>query len=101
MGALSVVICAILSSIFLQEKLTLIGWIGCGQCIVGSVIIAVSYALRRACHSQLTFVIVKRTRTAIGQHYRWFQAPIPSSRVPGLRQCRYRIRIYSHNLLCS
>ncbi|KAG1889954.1 magnesium transporter NIPA-domain-containing protein [Suillus subluteus] len=34
MGALSVVICAILSSIFLNEKLTFFGWLGCALCIV-------------------------------------------------------------------
>lgn len=34
MGALSVVICAILSSFFLKETLTLFGWLGCGLCIV-------------------------------------------------------------------
>jgi hypothetical protein len=34
MGALSVVICAILSSIFLNEKLSLFGWLGCALCIV-------------------------------------------------------------------
>lgn len=34
MGALSVVICAILSSFFLNEKLTFFGWLGCGLCIV-------------------------------------------------------------------
>ncbi|KAE9400290.1 DUF803-domain-containing protein [Gymnopus androsaceus JB14] len=42
LGALSVVICAILSSIFLKEKLTFFGWLGCGLCIVGSVIIALN-----------------------------------------------------------
>lgn len=42
LGALSVVISAILSSIFLKEKLSFFGWIGCFQCIVGSIIIAVS-----------------------------------------------------------
>ncbi|KAJ3818037.1 magnesium transporter NIPA-domain-containing protein [Lentinula raphanica] len=42
LGALSVVICAILSSIFLQEKLTFFGWLGCGLCIIGSVIIALN-----------------------------------------------------------
>ncbi|KIK94550.1 hypothetical protein PAXRUDRAFT_827866 [Paxillus rubicundulus Ve08.2h10] len=42
MGALSVVICAILSSIFLQEKLTFFGWLGCALCIIGSVIIALN-----------------------------------------------------------
>ncbi|KAG1724040.1 magnesium transporter NIPA-domain-containing protein, partial [Suillus occidentalis] len=34
MGALSVVICAILSSIFLNEKLTFFGWLGCALCIL-------------------------------------------------------------------
>ena len=41
MGALSVVVCAVLSSIFLKEKLTLFGKIGCFLCVVGSVIIAI------------------------------------------------------------
>lgn len=34
LGALSVVICAVLSSFFLNEKLTFFGWLGCGLCIV-------------------------------------------------------------------
>ncbi|QRW11036.1 Magnesium transporter NIPA [Ceratobasidium sp. AG-Ba] len=42
LGALSVVICAILSSIFLKEKLTFFGWIGCIQCIIGSIVIALN-----------------------------------------------------------
>ncbi|KAF8329106.1 magnesium transporter NIPA-domain-containing protein [Cantharellus anzutake] len=42
LGALSVVICAVLSSIFLKEKLSLFGWIGCFQCIVGSIIVALN-----------------------------------------------------------
>ncbi|KAG9007656.1 hypothetical protein FRB90_009296 [Tulasnella sp. 427] len=42
LGALSVVICAILSSIFLKETLTFFGWIGCFLCIVGSIIIALN-----------------------------------------------------------
>ncbi|KAF8196583.1 magnesium transporter NIPA-domain-containing protein [Pholiota molesta] len=42
LGALSVVICAILSSIFLNEKLSFFGWLGCGLCILGSVIIALN-----------------------------------------------------------
>ncbi|KAK7448811.1 hypothetical protein VKT23_013541 [Stygiomarasmius scandens] len=42
LGALSVVICAILSSFFLNEKLTFFGWLGCGLCIIGSVIIALN-----------------------------------------------------------
>ncbi|KAF9241803.1 magnesium transporter NIPA-domain-containing protein [Melanogaster broomeanus] len=33
LGALSVVICAITSSIFLKEKLTFFGWLGCALCI--------------------------------------------------------------------
>lgn len=42
MGALSVVICAILSSIFLKEKLTFFGKIGCALCIIGAVVIALN-----------------------------------------------------------
>ncbi|ORX51910.1 DUF803-domain-containing protein [Hesseltinella vesiculosa] len=38
-GATSVVISAILSSIFLNERLTFHGWVGCIQCIIGAVII--------------------------------------------------------------
>ena len=34
MGALSVVICAILSSLFLNEKLSFFGWLGCALCVV-------------------------------------------------------------------
>lgn len=34
LGALSVVISAVLSSIFLDEKLTFFGWLGCALCIV-------------------------------------------------------------------
>ncbi|KAI7853864.1 magnesium transporter NIPA-domain-containing protein [Circinella umbellata] len=39
LGALSVVVSAILSSIFLKERLSLTGKIGCFICIVGSIII--------------------------------------------------------------
>ncbi|KAF2631402.1 DUF803-domain-containing protein [Macroventuria anomochaeta] len=42
MGALSVVICALLSGIFLKERLSFVGKVGCFNCIVGSVIIALS-----------------------------------------------------------
>ncbi|TRM70311.1 magnesium transporter NIPA-domain-containing protein [Schizophyllum amplum] len=42
LGALSVVVCAMLSSIFLKEKLSFFGWLGCGLCILGSVIIAMN-----------------------------------------------------------
>jgi magnesium transporter len=35
-------VCAILSSIFLQEKLSLFGWLGCALCILGSTIIALN-----------------------------------------------------------
>ncbi|KZP34213.1 DUF803-domain-containing protein [Athelia psychrophila] len=42
LGALSVVVCAILSSIFLKEKLSFFGWLGCALCIVGSTVIALN-----------------------------------------------------------
>lgn len=42
LGALTVVVSAILSSIFLKERLTLFGKIGCFLCIVGSTVIALN-----------------------------------------------------------
>jgi drug/metabolite transporter (DMT)-like permease len=40
LGALSVVVTAILSSIFLKERLSFVGKIGCFSCIVGAIVIA-------------------------------------------------------------
>jgi magnesium transporter len=40
LGALSVVITAILSSIFLKERLSFVGKIGCFSCILGAIVIA-------------------------------------------------------------
>lgn len=42
LGALSVVVTAILSSIFLKERLSFVGKIGCFECIVGSVVIVMN-----------------------------------------------------------
>ncbi|KAH8804695.1 magnesium transporter NIPA-domain-containing protein [Xylogone sp. PMI_703] len=42
LGALSVVITTILSAIFLKERLSLIGKVGCFLCIVGSVVIVMN-----------------------------------------------------------
>lgn len=42
MGALSVVITAILSAIFLKERLSMVGKVGCFLCIVGSVVIVMN-----------------------------------------------------------
>ncbi|KAI9848464.1 MAG: hypothetical protein M1837_000259 [Sclerophora amabilis] len=42
LGALSVVITTILSAIFLKERLSFVGKIGCLNCILGSVIIAIN-----------------------------------------------------------
>jgi len=42
MGALSVVISAILSHLILKEKLSLFGWIGSIQCILGASILALN-----------------------------------------------------------
>lgn len=52
MGALSVVICAVLSRVFLKETLTLFGWLGCALCILGSIIIGPSRAYK-FCHTKL------------------------------------------------
>jgi hypothetical protein len=48
LGALSVVICAILSSIFLKERLSFVGKVGCFQCIVGAVVIAANAPVQSA-----------------------------------------------------
>ncbi|KAI5850607.1 magnesium transporter NIPA-domain-containing protein [Tricharina praecox] len=42
LGALSVVITAILSSIFLKERLSFVGKIGCFMCIIGAIVIAIN-----------------------------------------------------------
>ena len=42
MGALSVVVTAILSAIFLKERLSFVGKIGCFNCIVGATVIALN-----------------------------------------------------------
>ncbi|PNS15402.1 Magnesium transporter NIPA2 [Sphaceloma murrayae] len=42
LGALSVVICTILSAIFLKERLSFVGKIGCFLCLVGSVVIVLN-----------------------------------------------------------
>ncbi len=42
LGALSVVITAILSSIVLKERLSFVGWVSCAICILGSVIIVLN-----------------------------------------------------------
>ncbi|KAF1963742.1 DUF803-domain-containing protein [Byssothecium circinans] len=42
MGALSVVICAILSAIFLKERLSFVGKVGCFNCIIGSIVIVIN-----------------------------------------------------------
>lgn len=42
LGALSVVITTILSAIFLKERLSFVGKVGCFMCIIGSVVIALN-----------------------------------------------------------
>lgn len=42
MGALTVVVAAILSAIFLKERLSFVGKMGCVNCIIGSIIIALN-----------------------------------------------------------
>ncbi|KAF2218592.1 magnesium transporter NIPA-domain-containing protein [Elsinoe ampelina] len=42
LGALSVVVTTILSAIFLKERLSFVGKIGCFQCIIGSVVIVLN-----------------------------------------------------------
>lgn len=42
LGALSVVICTILSAIFLKERLSIVGKVACFLCIIGSVVIVMN-----------------------------------------------------------
>lgn len=42
LGALSVVVTTILSSIFLKERLSFVGWVSCAICIIGSVVIVLN-----------------------------------------------------------
>ncbi|KAL8883468.1 MAG: hypothetical protein Q9215_008213 [Flavoplaca cf. flavocitrina] len=42
LGALSVVVCTVLSAIFLKERLSFVGKVGCFMCIIGSVVIALN-----------------------------------------------------------
>lgn len=42
MGALSVVVTTVLSAIFLKERLSFVGKVGCVNCIIGSVVIAMN-----------------------------------------------------------
>lgn len=42
LGALSVVICAIMSAIFLKERLSMVGKVACFLCIVGSIVIVLN-----------------------------------------------------------
>lgn len=42
LGALSVVICTVLSAIFLKERLSFVGKVGCFMCIVGSIVIVLN-----------------------------------------------------------
>ncbi|KAL8691076.1 MAG: hypothetical protein Q9218_003619 [Villophora microphyllina] len=42
LGALSVVICTVLSAIFLKERLSFVGKVGCFMCIIGSVVIVLN-----------------------------------------------------------
>ncbi|KAH7119053.1 magnesium transporter NIPA-domain-containing protein [Dendryphion nanum] len=42
LGALSVVVCTILSAIFLKERLSFVGKVGCFNCIIGSVVIVIN-----------------------------------------------------------
>ena len=51
LGALSVVICAILSTFILKEKLTFFGWIGCVLCIMGATILALNAPETQSVHT--------------------------------------------------
>lgn len=42
LGAISVVVCAVLSWVILKERLSFVGWVACFLCIVGSVVITLN-----------------------------------------------------------
>ncbi|MGG6494733.1 UNVERIFIED_CONTAM: EamA family transporter, partial [Bacteroidetes bacterium 56_B9] len=42
LGAISVVVCAVLSWWILKERLSFVGWVACFLCIVGSVVITLN-----------------------------------------------------------
>ena len=64
LGALSVVISAVLSSIFLDEKLTFFGWLGCALCIVRPVPRVLCTPI---VNSSLDWIIHHRLKWQVGQ----------------------------------
>ena len=72
MGALSVVICAILSHFFLSEKLSFFGWLGCGLCIVRPPLLPLlpcayrsTDRLRRYCPQRYVLLFIKSTSNTV------------------------------------
>ena len=117
MGALSVVICAILSSIFLKEKLTFFGWLGCSLCIVcpvpfsftshlhpsiqiGSVIIALNGMSLPDSSSPVPNPVARAPRTNPFRDIR-IQTALHRARLSRLRQCTHRHRTKHHHLFRS
>jgi hypothetical protein len=64
LGALSVVISAIMSSIFLDEKLTFFGWLGCALCIVRPV---PRVLCKPIVNSSLDWIVNHRLEWQVGQ----------------------------------
>ena len=117
MGALSVVICAILSSIFLKEKLTFFGWLGCSLCIVcpvpfsftshlhpsiqiGSVIIALNGMSLPDSSSPVPNPVARAPRTNPFRDIR-IQTALHRARLSRLHQCTHRHRTKHHHLFRS
>jgi Magnesium transporter NIPA len=102
MGALSVVICAILSSIFLKERLSLFGWIGCFQCITGSIIVAVSSVPSSCIKFILIDFISAKCSTATVRHYHSrVQTPLSCSWLPRFRWHNHFGRVGNCVFYCS
>lgn len=100
MGALSVVISAILSSWFLQEKLSLFGWLGCSLCIVSITVIPelcnrvhVMHVDRICCHSP------EWTIRAVHWADRAVPTYVPRARLPRMDQCADSVGAGDHILL--
>ncbi|KAI8878395.1 DUF803-domain-containing protein [Backusella circina FSU 941] len=85
LGALSVVLCAVLSSIFLKERLSFQGKVGCLQCVLGAVIIVLHAPEQGAADTSIEtfrklmispgFILYAFLATAISLFLRYYCCP--------------------------
>ena len=108
MGALSVVISAILSSWFLQEKLSLFGWLGCSLCIVRLVAVAIiifrsaeADAVRVMTADRICRYCAERAFRTIYRPNCTVPAHVPRTRFYRLDKCAHSVRIGDYFLFCT